>query len=103
MRVFSFLYALRVLRFRLAARRFGARAEDWLLDRVRDNYRIHMGVLAGELMCSRNPEFSRMLLRVLIRVPSEELEADEHLQRFFRTEYLHASSVYDGLHVCQSA
>ena len=95
-----FLYVLRFLRVRLFTWLFGRQLEDWLVDRVRDNCRLHIPVIIGELCCSRSPEFSRLLLGILLRLPPEELELHDHLQKLFKTEYLHATSVSDALHVC---
>src|SRR5437764_242135 len=90
MKVFMFLYVLRFLRVRFFTWLFGRRLEDWLVDRVRDNYRLHIPVIIGELCCSRSPEFSRLMLGILLRLPSQELESHDHLQKLFKTEYLHA-------------
>jgi hypothetical protein len=97
------LNVLRLLRVRLFTRPFGYRLEDWLFDHVRDNYRLHIPVIIGALVTSRSPEYSRLMLGVLLRLPPAELEGHEHLQKLFKTEYLHATSVSDALHVCRSA
>ena len=103
MKVFAFPRVLRLLRVRLFTRLFGHRLEDWLVERVRDNYRLHIPVIIGELVCSRTPEFSRLMLGVLLRLPPEELESHEHLQRLFKPEGLNARSVSEALQVCVSA
>ena len=103
MHVLMFFSLLRLLRFGFFLRLCRYRAPLWLLRCVRQNYRLNIPVIIGSLITSRRPDYSRLMLRVLSALPDDEREAHEELRGLFICDSLHASSVSDGLAVCQSA
>ena len=103
MKIFMFLWALRLLRFRPLLHLFGRRAEPWLLRCVEQNYRLHIPLIIGHLVTSRSMGYCALMLSILGAVPLQEREAHEHLRSLFISERLHSQSVSDGLAVCRWA
>lgn len=60
-------------------------------------------LLHALLMTSHNPEFSQLLLTLLLSFPEEVLERDAMLKVCFARQSLKSSSVREGISICQAA